>query len=73
MYGLTLLYMDRKIYQYVIGIDPASEADNFSIIVLELHDDHNRVVYGWSTNREDFKRRLKVGLTKKDDFYGFWC
>ena len=57
--------------QYIIGIDPASEADNFSIIVLEVHADHNRIVYGWSTNRQDFKRRLKVGLANKDDFYGF--
>ncbi|KKM93581.1 hypothetical protein LCGC14_1206900, partial [marine sediment metagenome] len=60
-----------SIYKYVYGIDPASERDNFSIIILELHKDHTRVVYGWSTNRKDFKRRLQSGLAGKYDFYGF--
>jgi intein/homing endonuclease len=60
-----------KTREYVIGIDPASEQDNFSIVVLELHNNHVRLVYGWSTNRKDFQRRLKSGLAKKDDFYGF--
>ena len=45
--------------KYVYGIDPASEQDNFSLIVLELHSDHTRIVYGWSTNRTQFKKRLK--------------
>lgn len=57
--------------QYVFGIDPASEQDNFSIIVLEVHGDHRRVVYGWSTNRSNFKERQKTGLIKEYDFYGF--
>ena len=26
--------------RYVYGIDPASEVDNFSIVVMELHEDH---------------------------------
>ena len=57
--------------QYVYGIDPASEQDNFSIIVLEVHNDHRRVVYGWTTNRSNFKARQKTGLIKEYDFYGF--
>jgi hypothetical protein len=57
--------------QYVYGIDPASEKDNFSIIVLELHPDHSRVVYCWTTNRNNFKERQKTGLVKEHDFYGF--
>jgi hypothetical protein len=60
-----------KTKQYVIGVDPASEEDNFSIIVLEICQDHSRIVYSWSTNRVDFKRRLKAGLSKYQDFYGF--
>jgi len=60
-----------KTKQYVIGVDPASEEDNFSIIVLELCSDHSKIVYAWSTNRVDFKRRLKAGLSKYQDFYGF--
>jgi hypothetical protein len=57
--------------QYVYGIDPASEKDNFSIIVLELHPDHSRIVYCWTTNRSNFKERQKTGLVNEYDFYGF--
>jgi hypothetical protein len=59
--------------QYVYGVDPASEKDNFSIIVLELHNNHTRIVYCWTTNRTNFKERQKTGLVKEHDFYGFCC
>jgi hypothetical protein len=58
-------------YKYVYGIDPASEKDNFSIVVLELHADHTRIVYCWTTNRSNFKERQKTGLVVEHDFYGF--
>ena len=58
-------------YKYVYGIDPASEKDNFSIVVLELHGDHTRIVYCWTTNRTNFKDRQKTGLVGEHDFYGF--
>lgn len=58
-------------HQYVYGIDPASEKDNFSIVILEVHPDHNRVVYCWTTNRGNFKARQKRGLVAEHDFYGF--
>lgn len=58
-------------FNYVYGIDPASEKDNFSIVVLEMHPDHNRVVYCWTTNRNNFKDRQKTGLVNEHDFYGF--
>lgn len=57
--------------QYIYGIDPASEKDNFTIVVLELHKDHSRIVYGWSTNRNNFKDRQKTGLVNEYDFYSF--
>ena len=57
--------------QYVYGIDPASEKDNFSIVILELHPDHSRVVCVWTTNRTNFKERQKTGLIDEHDFYGF--
>lgn len=59
---------DRK---YVFGIDPASEVDNFAIIVLELHEEHQRIVYSWTTNKKDFSTRKKMGLTTVDDYYSF--
>ncbi len=57
--------------QYIYGIDPASEQDNFSIVILEVQPDHTRIVYCWTTNRTNFKDRQKTGLVKEHDFYGF--
>jgi hypothetical protein len=57
--------------QYVYGIDPASEQDNFSIVILEVHPTHSRIVYCWATNRNNFKERQKIGLVKEYDFYSF--
>lgn len=57
--------------QYVYGIDPASENDNFSIVVIELNEDHKRIVYCWTTNRGNFKERQKTGLVDDHDFYSF--
>jgi hypothetical protein len=39
--------------KYVIGVDPASQSDNFSIVVLAMHPDHRRVVYCWTTTTSD--------------------
>jgi len=57
--------------KYIYGVDPASEKDNFSIVVLEIHPNHSRIVYCWTTNRNNFKERQKTGLVTEHDFYGF--
>jgi len=57
--------------QYVIGVDPASEVDNFSIVVVEINEDHRRVVYCWTTTRERHRESLKSNLTEDNDFYGY--
>lgn len=58
--------------KYVFGIDPASENDNFSIIVLELCADHRRIVHCWTTTRKSFHERRKKDPNISDtDFYGF--
>ena len=57
--------------RYVYGIDPASEVDNFSIVVLELHEDHARIVHCWTTNRGRHKEELKKGLATERDFYSY--
>jgi hypothetical protein len=57
--------------EYVYGIDPASEQDNFSIVVLEVNPTHSKIVYCWTTNRANFKERQKTGLITEHDFYGF--
>ncbi len=57
--------------KYVFGIDPASEVDNFAIVVIEIHNDHQRLVYSWATNKKDFQVRKSLGLTDVDDYYSF--
>jgi hypothetical protein len=57
--------------KYVFGIDPASENDNLSIVVLEMHPDHCRVVYCWTTNRQAAKQRMNNEEVDDQAFYGF--
>lgn len=59
---------DKK---YVFGVDPASEVDNFSIVVMEVNPDHRKVVHCWTTNRKSHKERLKSKLVDEDDFYSY--
>lgn len=56
--------------RYVMGVDPASEHDNFTIIILEVYKDHSRIVYCWSTTR---KRFLKDKTAEDNDFYSYCC
>ena len=56
---------------YVIGVDPASEQDNFAVVVMELHPEHQRIVNVWTTNKKDFAGRKKAGLTSSHDYYSF--
>ena len=57
--------------KYVFGVDPASEVDNFSIVILELNDDHRRIVHCWTTNRDQHKEKVKKGFSKETDFYAY--
>ena len=57
--------------KYVFGVDPASEVDNFSIVVIELNGDHRRIVHVWTTNREQHKEKVKSGYSTESDFYAY--
>ncbi len=57
--------------KYIFGVDPASEVDNFSIVVLELHEDHRRIVHCWTTNRSEHKEKVKRGYSSESDFYAY--
>lgn len=57
--------------RYIMAIDPASERDNFSIVILECYDDHRRIVYCWTTTRAKYNLKLKTGKIKEQDFYGY--
>lgn len=57
--------------KYIFGVDPASEVDNFSIVVLEVHPDHRRIVYCWTTTRSEHKEMVKKGYSTETDFYSY--
>lgn len=56
---------------HVFGVDPASEVDNFSIVVMEVNKDHRKVVHCWTTNRKSHKEKLKSKIVDEDDFYSY--
>lgn len=56
---------------YVMAIDPASEVDNFAIVILEVHPTHRRVVHCWTINRSAHIERLKSGLIQEDNYYSY--
>ena len=57
--------------KYIFGVDPASEVDNFSIVVLEVYPDHRRIVYCWTTTRSEHKEKVKRGYVSETDFYAY--
>lgn len=57
--------------KYVIAVDPASQVDNFSISILELHPDHRRIVHGWTSTAARYKARKDRGLTQAATFYAY--
>jgi hypothetical protein len=54
-----------------MAVDPASERDNFSVVVLECWPDHRRIVFCWTTTRARYKAKLKRGLAEEGDFYHY--
>jgi hypothetical protein len=56
---------------YVIAADPASQIDNFAVVVLEVWPDHRRVVYCWTTRKSEYEAAKKRGLTAEGTFYKF--
>ena len=59
---------DRR---YIFGVDPASEVDNFSIVVLEVQPSHRRIVHCWTTTRSEHKEKVKRGYSTETDFYAY--
>jgi len=57
--------------EYVIAIDPASEQDNLSVVVLEVWPDHRRTVYCWTTNKKDHREKFKKQITNVDGYYSY--
>jgi len=63
--------MGNKDKKYIFGVDPASEVDNFSIVVLEVNPTHRRIVHCWTTTRSEHKEKVKRGYSTETDFYSY--
>ena len=61
----------RPGHQYVYGIDPASEINNFAIVILELHKTHRRIVHSWTFNKKRHRELIDAGLITETDYYGY--
>jgi hypothetical protein len=57
--------------RYIMGIDPAAYRDNAAVVILELDEDHRKVVYCWTANQKKFNELKKKGLIKEDDYYRY--
>lgn len=58
---------------YIYGVDPASETDNFAIVIVEKHGDHSRIVYSWTMNRKKHRERISKNVIEEHDFYDYCC
>jgi hypothetical protein len=58
---------------YVYGIDPASESDNFAIVILEIHPNHRRIVYSWTITRDKLRKRVVSGKEDADKSFYNYC
>lgn len=58
-------------HKYVMGVDPAAQQDRFSIVILEIHPDHKRVIYGWSTNVAEQKARVRDESITEHNYYAY--
>lgn len=65
------ILMGNKDKKYIFGVDPASEVDNFSIVILEVCPNHRRIVHCWTTNRSEHKEKVKKGYSTETDFYSY--
>lgn len=62
----------KKTGKYVMAVDANAQGeDNFCITIVEVHPDHRRIVYCWTTNRQKHKTVMNKELTKEQDYYSF--
>lgn len=57
--------------EYIIAVDPASEADNFCVVVIEVSKAVRKIVYCWTTTKKSYREELKAKRTTVDDFYEY--
>jgi len=57
--------------KYYMGVDTASQVDNFAIVIIEAREDHRRIVYCWTTNAKAFKEAKKTKQIEETDFFRY--
>lgn len=57
--------------KYYMGVDTASQVDNFAIVIIEAYQDHRRIVYCWTTNARIFKEAKKTKSIEETDFFRY--
>lgn len=71
-----LVVFDAKIHgdtskKYIIAVDPASEKDNLAIVILELWEDHWRIVRCWTTNRKSHREKVERKTVTIENYYAY--
>jgi len=69
--NFAALLKGSKDKKYIYGIDPASENDKFALVIVELWEEHRRVVYSWTTSKSKQKDQLRKKLVSDGNFYKY--
>lgn len=67
------LLQGNKQKKYIMAIDPASQRDNFAIVILEIYSTHARIIHCWTTNAQKHLELRSLGGTVEKDFYAYCC
>lgn len=62
----------RNNFDYIMGVDPAYQGDNFAIVILEADPNGTlKIAHVWTTQSSDHKQRLKDGVISEHNYYYF--
>lgn len=60
-----------RFVRHVMGVDPASSADNFSIVVMAIYPTYRKIVYCWTIRKSILVDRIKSKKVEQQDYYGY--
>lgn len=61
----------EKGVRHIFAVDPASESDNFAVVILAVYKNSRRIVHVWTSNKKFHKERIQAGIEKDHNFYGY--
>lgn len=59
--------------RYVYGLDAAAESDNLAVVIIEVCNNHRRVVHCWTTRKDKFREKVKTGVVQDQAFISYVC